>query len=271
MTGPAGQFGCTLNLSQASGGYTAKASFDGDTFYAASSITFPFTVTKEETTLTYTGPVLIPNGQAVTLSATLLEDGTVPIQGRQVTFHLGSQTCGPALTTASGAATCTLTAMQPLGPGSVSATFSGDAYYRPTSDTKATVVFAFLTRGIFVAGADPGFGTGSYVVFWGSGWAKANDFPDMRGNSFKGFAPSVSSTPPTCGSTWTAHRGNSNGAPGTMPAYMAVAITDDVVGHRGRLSGEIIEIVIVRTNSGYRPDPGHAGTGTVVAVLCTTP
>lgn len=271
MTGPTGQVGCTLNLSQASGGYTAKASFDGDTYYAASSVTFPFTVTKEETTLTYTGPVLIPNGQTVALSATLLEDGMVPIQGRQVTFKLGTQTCGPASTNPSGVATCTLTAMQPLGPGSVSATFSGDAYYRPASDARATVVFAFLTRGIFVAGAGPGFGTGSAVVFWGSGWAKVNDFLDEGGNSFKGFAPSVSSAPPTCASTWTAHRGNSNGAPGMVPTYMAVAITADVLGRHGSLSGEIIEIVIVRTNSGYRPDPGHAGTGTVVAILCATP
>jgi hypothetical protein len=27
-------------------------------------------------------------------------------------------------------------------------------------------------------------------------------------------------------------------------------------------------LVIVRTNAGYQPSPGHAGTGQVVAVLC---
>jgi len=26
--------------------------------------------------------------------------------------------------------------------------------------------------------------------------------------------------------------------------------------------------VIVKTNGGYAPDPGHAGTGTVIGVVC---
>src|SRR4029077_20918700 len=39
------------------------------------------TVTKEETVTVYTGPTVILNGASVTLSATLKEDGTVPIAG----------------------------------------------------------------------------------------------------------------------------------------------------------------------------------------------
>ena len=31
----------------------------------------------------------------------------------------------------------------------------------------------------------------------------------------------------------------------------------------------LAKIVIVKTNPGYQPDPAHAGTGTVVATLCS--
>ena len=269
LAGPNGQFSCSLIVSQASGGYTATATFNGDSFYAPSIGTLPLTVTKEGTTLTYTGPVLIPRGQPVTLRATLLDDSSVPIQGRQVIFHLGSQTCGPRLTNAAGRVACRLTSTQPLGPGTVTALFAGDALYAPATDTKSTLTFAFLPRGTFIAGDEPGIGTGSKLVFWGAGWAMANDFDNGTLHGFKGFAPSVSSSPPKCGSTWTAHLGISNRPPDRVPAYMAVALTDDVIGRHGRVTGEITEIVIVRTDPGYRPDPGHAGTGTVVAILCT--
>jgi len=34
------------------------------------------------------------------------------------------------------------------------------------------------------------------------------------------------------------------------------------------ISGDIVHIVMVRTNPGYGPNPGHPGTGTIVATLC---
>jgi hypothetical protein len=36
------------------------------------------------------------------------------------------------------------------------------------------------------------------------------------------------------------------------------------------LSGDIKQIVIVRTNAGYGPAPGYPGTGKVVAVICVS-
>jgi hypothetical protein len=33
-------------------------------------------------------------------------------------------------------------------------------------------------------------------------------------------------------------------------------------------TGNVVAVVIVRTNPGYGPDPGLTGTGTVVSVLC---
>jgi hypothetical protein len=43
-------------------------------------------------------------------------------------------------------------------------------------------------------------------------------------------------------------------------------------GHVGQngplLSGDVPAIVIVKTDAGYAPNPGHAGTGQVLAVFC---
>jgi len=35
-----------------------------------------------------------------------------------------------------------------------------------------------------------------------------------------------------------------------------------------QITGDTSHIVIVRTDPGYAPDPGHAGTGVIVGVLC---
>ena len=34
------------------------------------------------------------------------------------------------------------------------------------------------------------------------------------------------------------------------------------------ISGTILHIVVVQVDPGYGPDPGHAGTGTIVATIC---
>ena len=34
------------------------------------------------------------------------------------------------------------------------------------------------------------------------------------------------------------------------------------------IGGDVVGIVTVRTNPGYEPNPGHEGTGTVVATVC---
>ena len=33
-------------------------------------------------------------------------------------------------------------------------------------------------------------------------------------------------------------------------------------------SGNVVKIVVVRTDPGYGPDPSRAGTGTIVATYC---
>jgi hypothetical protein len=58
--------------------------------------------------------------------------------------------------------------------------------------------------------------------------------------------------------------------PSTLPQYMAVIVSSSVGKDGSVLSGDIQKIIVVRTNPGYGPSPGHAGTGQVVAILCNS-
>lgn len=131
-----------------------------------------------------------------------------------------------------------------------------------------TLVFAFAPGGgSFVIG-DGNSAIGSAIIFWGAQWSKQNSLSGGAAPaSFKGFADSPAT--PGCGSNWSAGPGNSTPPPaGPLPAYMAVIVTSSVTKSGPTISGDTVHIVIVQTNPGYAPDPGHAGTGTVVAVIC---
>ena len=60
---------------EAAGAYPLTATFAGDATHTGASATSTFTVTHEETTLTYTGPTKAADGQPITLSGVLKEDG----------------------------------------------------------------------------------------------------------------------------------------------------------------------------------------------------
>jgi hypothetical protein len=124
----------------------------------------------------------------------------------------------------------------------------------------------FAVSGAFVIG-DENAAIGNNVTFWGAQWAKANTLSGGRApNSFKGFENS--STAATCGGTWTARPGNSSRPPSSIPAQMAVIVASHVTQSGSTISGDVREIVVVQTNPGYAPNPGHAGTGKVLATLC---
>lgn len=263
----AGHASCGLELAQSPGSYSVIASFAGDATVAASSDTKPFTITREETTLVYTGPTTVANGSPVTMSALLSEDGAGPIAGRTVFFTLGT---GPAAqsctgtTDAAGAASCTVSSNQPLGPGTVSASFAGDTSYLPSSDSKPTLGFALLTGGAFVVGDKSASGQ---VMFWGSQWAKANSLTaGSAPNGFKGFENSTAST--ACGGTWLTDPGNSSGPPPAIPSHMAVIVASSIGKSGSTISGNVTHVVIVKTDPGYDANPGHPGTGTVVGSVC---
>ena len=261
---------CQLTPFEAAGSYTLTASFAGDGDYVASSDSVAFTITKEETTLQYTGPTVFPNAQTVQFSAVLKEDGSTPILGRDVMITIGSggtaQSC-TGVTDASGIATCSILVSQPLGTSSpVHAQFDGDAYYLPSSDDATAVIFAFLDRGTFVIGDGNATISGS-VTYWGAQWATSNTVSGGPApDSFKGFGADTSPTPPAAGGTYSTRTGNSPDPPTTVPSLMAVAVSSQVSKSGSTISGDITQIVIVQTNPGYANDPGHPGTGTIVAV-----
>ena len=266
-----GNASCTLTPNEAASSYPIVASFAGDGFYSPSGDSHNFTITKEETTTTYTGPTVIANGVPTLFSGRLTEDGTTGIAGRTLTMTLGSggtaQSCVTGPTDSTGSAGCTIVPNQPQGPGTVTAAFLGDVFYLPSSDTKATIFFAFLASGAFTIG-DGNAAVGNNVTFWGAKWARLNtvsggDAP----NAFKGFA-SDTPEPPACGLGWTARPGNSSNPPDTVPAYMGVIVTSSVTKHGPDVTGNTVSIVVVKTDPGYAGNPGHAGTGTVLAVFC---
>jgi PKD repeat protein len=140
-----------------------------------------------------------------------------------------------------------------------------------TADTTSSctvLIFAFAPGGgSFVAG-DGSSGNGAMVTFWGARWAMLNVVSGGTAPaSFKGYAKQP--TMPTCGATWSTDPGNSAPPPaGPLPAYMGVISTDSAQKSGEQISGTTPHIVVVQTNPGYAPNPGHAGTGIVVAPVC---
>jgi hypothetical protein len=90
----------------------------------------------------------------------------------------------------------------------------------------------------------------------------------MKG--FAGFEDNALGLPPECGptATWTTDPGNSTPPPATVPDVMGVIVSSHVDQNGSVISGDIKEIVIVQNDPGYAPSPGHAGTGTVLAIAC---
>ena len=86
--------------------------------------------------------------------------------------------------------------------------------------------------------------------------------------SFKGFADNTTTTPPACGATWTTRPGNSSAPVASVPTYMGVAVASQLTKSGSTISGNIVHIVVVITDPGYAPNPGHPGTGTLVTTFC---
>jgi hypothetical protein len=132
----------------------------------------------------------------------------------------------------------------------------------------STVGFSFAPGGgSFVIG-NKSAALGKTVTFWGARWAEFNSLSGGEPrSSFKGFAE-IPKTP-ACGIAWSADPGNSTPPPnGPLPAYMGVIVTSSASDHGPSTSGNTVHIVVIKTAPGYAPDPGHSGTGTVVAVVC---
>jgi hypothetical protein len=133
--------------------------------------------------------------------------------------------------------------------------------------TTSVLIFRTATGGNFVIG-DKSAGIGKSVNFWGPKWWSMNSLSGGSGPaSFKGFEDSPATA--GCGTNWTTDPGNSTPPPaGPLPAYMAVIVSSKVSKSGPTISGNTVHVVVVKTNAGYAPSVGHAGTGTVVATIC---
>ena len=277
-TNALGEAGCSITPTLVPGPYAITASFAGDADYLPSGEEVPFTLEKEPTTTRITSPgAILEGGSGATLSGTLVADGTtetIPIEGRTLTLTLGSEEC-EGTTDASGTATCKVPVTGKLGPEPLTASFAGDAYYLPSSESgKTAIVFSFPSHGAFVLGdvtaATP---FPAPVEFWGADWSTENLLTGgLAPPAFKGFASTVqlpTSTPPgVCAGPWTTRPGNSSSPPPGVPSYMGVLVASSVSKSGSTISGNTTQIVVVETESGYAADPGHHGTGTVVAAYC---
>lgn len=201
-----------------------------------------------------------------------LSCGTTALQGASVKFDV---TSGPnarhhrhGTTNSSGDATFSYSRLK-VGTDTVQASVSNPAG-TITSKNPAQVIWTAPFApggGAFVIG-NLNSSTGTNVTFWSARWSHLNQLSGGRAPaSFKGFAQQP--TTPTCGVSWTSRPGNSSHPPhGPLPAFMAIIVSSKVTQHGHTISGDILHIVVVKTNPGYRPSPGHRGTGTVVSQVC---
>lgn len=150
---PAGTASCALDITDTPGAATMRVSYGGTADFFPSSTSAPFTITKAPTKLAYTGTKHIANGEPAHLAAVLTENGrlTGPLAGRAVHLTLGqgaTQQACDATTDTAGTAQCDIPAAdQPLNDTAtvpVGASFAGDAFYLPSSDS-ATARLQYYT------------------------------------------------------------------------------------------------------------------------------
>lgn len=155
------------------------------------------------------------------------------------------------------------------GTFTITTTITDDGGSTTTTPGCTVLIFALAPGGTgsFVIG-DKEDAVGTAVTFWSAQWSKDNPMTGGSApNSFKGFEDSNKT--PACGQTWTTDTGNSTPPPnGPLPSDMGVIVSSSISQSGSTISGNIVEIVVVHTNPGYQPDPGHPGTGTVEATVC---
>jgi hypothetical protein len=157
-------------------------------------------------------------------------------------------------------------------------TYTGTGYYTikvhivddggSTADAQTRVlIYGLAQGGNFVIG-DGNAAAASTVAFWSASWWKLNTLSGGTAPaSFKGFEDQPAQ--PACGQNWSTDPGNSTPPPaGSLPAYMAVIVASSVSQSGSTIAGNTPHLVVVQTNPGYAPSPGHPGTGTVIATIC---
>jgi hypothetical protein len=237
-----------------------------------------------ETTVKCEPPTVVA-GQKTKCTATVTDTATSgqTLPTGTVSFSTsGTGGFSPTSCTLSGSgasASCSVTytpkstPANPVRTDTITATYEGDAKHEGSKGTTTVTVISptALAHGSFVIG-DENAVVGKSVTFyevewWGSNWWKLNSLSGGPAPSdFKGFAES-SPSPPECDRQWTTNSGNSSGPPAAVPEYMEVIGASKITQSGPTITGNTRKLAVVKTNPGYLPDPGHKGTGKVVAVI----
>jgi hypothetical protein len=217
---------------------------------------------------TYTGPTATFNDSS---STGTLSDFSATIAWGDGSSSAGSIAGGPGLAPYAVAGSHSYTT---TGTFTITTTIN-DVGGSTTTATCHVIVFAFPTAtGSFVIGdlADPLPIVGDSVTWWSSQWTQLNPMSggpapaSMKG--FAGFEDNPMGTPRTCGSSWTTDTGNATPPPASVPEFMGVLVSSKITQSGSVITGNIKQVVVVHNNPGYAPDPGHTGTGTIVAIVC---
>ena len=216
-------------------------------------------------------------GQIVPYSYAVTNTGTVTVTGIAVSDNNvdATPTCPQSSLSPGASMTCTAqhTVTQgELNSGHVNNTaVASSVEAADVTDSLSIPVAVFANGGNFVVGdltvGPMGQAIGKSVTFWGAQWWKLNQLSGGTGPAaFKGFQDAPDT--PACGVNWTAKPGNSTPPPATIPAFMAVIVSSGITKSGPSIAGDTLHLVIVQTNAGYEGNPGHAGTGTIVGVIC---
>ncbi|MGE4357760.1 MAG: CFI-box-CTERM domain-containing protein [Candidatus Omnitrophota bacterium] len=126
-----------LKINQSSGTYNLLSIFEGDDMYNGSSDTEEFTIQKEDTSITYTGPTSGTEDSTITLSAALseIDQEQGDLSEKSIRFKLGALSA-TATTNSLGKASTSLKLNISPGNYTLKIEFLGDGYYLPSSTTK---------------------------------------------------------------------------------------------------------------------------------------
>jgi hypothetical protein len=175
---------------------------------------------------------------------------------------------GSGITDANGQASFSYSSSK-VGTDSLRASISNLAGSINSNTATATWTVNFAPGGGAFVISDLQDINGHAVYWWGAQWWKNDHLSTgLAPASFKGFENSIAS--PWCGETWTTRPGNSSRPPKAVApnTLMAVIVSSKITKRGSVISGNVLHVVLVLTNPGYGPNPGHPGTGTIVATLC---
>jgi hypothetical protein len=272
---------CTYAVSLAAAGSspltnTVTITWDsqgGDTASGSSTVNFPSLSLQKSSATT----VVTSIGQVVSYSYLVTNTGTSTVTGISLADNNVDAAPSCPQTSLSPGASMTCTASHTVtaaeaAAGSVNNTGTASSNEAADAMSSLSIPVAIVpVGGSFVVGdltVGPMSGAvGESVTFWGAQWWKLNSLSGGTGPAaFKGFEDSTA--PPVCGLTWTTDPGNSTPPPASIPPYMAIIVASNVSKSGSSISGDILHVVIVKTDPGYQGNPGHAGTGTIVGVVC---